>query len=110
MEEYTPEVNITFRFLRLNKLQAYTLEKEVLGASYKMPLNKEYYVGCVPLNASSVHEINDFFVRQNVELDNCDIFVSTVTEYDSYIIDIPNIVNAMLKYIDCKLTYSFTVV
>jgi hypothetical protein len=110
VEDSTSEVKIGFRFLKLNKLQAYTLAKEVTGATYKMPRKKDYYVGCVPLTNSSVHEINDFYVRQNIYKSDCDIFVSTVTEYDSYIIDVSEVVNFMLKYIDCKLTYSFTVV
>jgi len=110
VEDCTSEVKIGFRFLNLNKLQAYTLAKDVPGATYKMPRNKDYYVGCVPLTDESIHDINDFYVRQNIDINNCDVFVSTVTEYDSYIIDVPKVVNNILKYIDCKLTYSFTVV
>jgi hypothetical protein len=104
------EVKVGFRFLNLSKLQAFTLAKEVPGATYKMPRKKDYYVGCVPLTNARIHDINDFYVRQNIDISSCDIFVSTVTEYDSYIIDVPQVVNHMLKYIDCKLTYSFTVV
>lgn len=88
MEDSTSEVKIGCRFLKLNKLQAYTLAKEVTGATYKMPRKKGYYVGCVPLTNSSIHEINDFYVHQNIDKSNCDIFVSTVTEYESYAIDI----------------------
>ncbi|WP_462157746.1 hypothetical protein [Pseudoalteromonas sp. GB56] len=110
MEDLTTDVDISFRFLNLNKLQAYTLAKEVSGATYKMPRNKNYYVGCIPLTEDTIHEINDFYVRQMVDISECDIFVSIVSEFDSNIVDVPAVVNHMLKYIDCKLTYSFTVV
>mgnify|MGYP005822761497 CR=1 FL=1 len=107
MENCTPEIG--FRFKSLNKLQAFTLEREVQGATYEMAPNKDCYVGLVPLNDLSTQEINDFYVRQMVQINDCDIFVSVESEYNSNIVDIPSVVNRMLKYIDCSLTYSFTV-
>ena len=107
MENCTPE--ISFRFKNLNKLQAFTLEREVQGSTYVMACNKECYVGSVPLNDLSIQEINDFYVRQMVHISDCDIFVSVVSENNSNIVDIPSVLNRMLKYIDCNLTYSFAV-
>ncbi|TLU61094.1 hypothetical protein FE810_15590 [Thalassotalea litorea] len=104
------EVDVSFRFLKLDKLQAYTLKHEVANSSFREHHKNNCYVGTVLLSESCIDEINDFYVRQQVSLEDCDIFVSIVSEIDSNIVDVPTIVNRMLKYIDCKLTYSFTVV
>ncbi|MDX2370200.1 MAG: hypothetical protein QNK36_17630 [Colwellia sp.] len=110
MDNSNPEVEIDFRFLSLNKLQAYTLEREIIGSSYRKHRKSDCYVGCVPLTKSSIDDINDFYVRQMIDIAECDIFVSVVSKSDSSIVDVPVVANRMLKYIDCKLTYSFTVV
>lgn len=110
MENSEIEVDISFRFLKLDKLQAYTLKREIAFSSFREHHKDEHFVGIVQLSEKSIHEINDFYVRQQVSLADCDIFISVVSEFDSNIVDIPNVVNKMLKYIDCKLTYSFTVV
>lgn len=109
MENSNTEAEISFRFLSLDKFQAYTLEREILGSTHRKHFKNSCYVGCVPLTKQSLDDINDFYVRQRIEIDECDIFVSVNSESDTNIIDIPVIVNRMLKYIDCKLTFSFTV-
>ena len=109
MDNSNPEVRLNFRFLSLNKLQAITLERDIIGSSYKKHHENDSYVGSVALTKSSIDDINDFYVRQMIDVIECDLFVSVVSESDSNIVGVPVVVNSMLKYIDCKLTYSFSV-
>ena len=108
MENLNTEAEISFRFLSLDKLQAYTLEREILGATHKKHDKNNCYLGYVPLTKQNFDDINDYYVRQRIDIGACDIFVSLNAESDTNIVDIPAIVNRMLKYIDCKLTFSFT--
>ncbi|WNC72106.1 hypothetical protein RGQ13_18600 [Thalassotalea psychrophila] len=110
MENSNTEAEISFRFLSLDKFQAYTLQREILGSTYKEQLKNNCFVGYVPLTKQNLDDINDYYVRQRIEIDECDIFVSVNSASDTTIISIPVIVNRMLKYIDCKLTFSFSVV
>ena len=103
------EIEVAFRFLKLDKMQAYTLQREVPGATSEIAPDKRYGVGYVPLTDNVIDEINDFYVRQMVDLNDCDIFVSTVSLAEPHIVDVPAVVNRMLKYIDCKLTYALTI-
>ena len=103
------EAEISFRFNSLDKMQAFTLEREILGSSRDNHVENNSYVVCVPLTANTFNEINDYYVRQRIEIEECDIFVSVTSDSGTNILDIPVIVNRMLKYIDCKLTFSFTV-
>jgi hypothetical protein len=104
------EIEASFRFLGLDKLQAITLEREIVGASQRKHFKHDCYVGSVPLVDQYIEDINNFYVRQRVRIEECDIFLSIVTESSSNIVEVPEIVNRLLKYIDCKLTFSFTVV
>ncbi len=110
MKSDTCSIDISFRFLHLNKLQAYTLVRDIPESTHKLPKDKDSYVGCVPLTAMNIDDINDFYVRQRIDVSDCDIFVAVVSESDTNIIDVSPVVNRMLKYIDCQLTYSFTVI
>lgn len=65
-------------------------------------------------------ELNDYFIRQQIGYDECDILVEAIIEnkdtsikkQDASIerksteITVPHVVNKMLKYIDCQLTYA----
>jgi hypothetical protein len=104
------EAEISFRFNRLDKMQAFTLEREIVGSLRKDHTEDHYYVVCVPLTDNNFDDINDYYVRQRVEIEGCDILVSVASDSGTNVYDIPLIVNRMLKYIDCKLTFSFTVV
>ncbi len=108
MENSNPEAEISFRFNNLDKLQAFTLVREILGSSYEEDLSNNCFVGYVPLTQKNFDDINDYYVRQRIEIAECDIFISITPTTDENIIAIPAIVNKMLKYIDCKLTISFT--
>jgi hypothetical protein len=101
---------ISFRFNRLDKMQAFTLEREIVGSLRKDHIKDHYYIVCVPLTDMSFDDINDYYVRQRVDIEDCDILVSAASDACANVYDIPVIVNRMLKYIDCKLTFSFTVV
>jgi hypothetical protein len=104
------EAEISFRFNRLDKMQAFTLEREIVGSLRNDHIEDHFYVVCVPLTDNNFDDINDYFVRQRVEIEDCDIFVSVASNSGINHYNIPVIVNRMLKYIDCKLTFSFTVV
>jgi hypothetical protein len=103
-------VEIQFRFLHLDKFQAYSLVREIIGSSYEEQIENNCYITKVPLTRDNFEEINDYFVRQRIEVQACDIFVSVNSASNVGVVEIPAIVNKMLKYIDCKLTFSFTVV
>jgi hypothetical protein len=103
-------IGIHFRFLSLDKFQAFTLAREIIGSFHKENVQSNTYVASVPLTKHTFEEINDYYVRQRVEINECDIHISvnSTTNVDS--VEIPALVNHMLKYIDCKLTFSFTIV
>ena len=102
------EADISFRFLNLDKFQAYSLVREILGSTHEKHSANKSYVACVPLTQQNFEEINDYYVRQRIEIEACDILVSVNVDSNSWTVDVPLIVNRMLKYIDCKLTFSFT--
>jgi hypothetical protein len=104
----TETVKSSFRFFNLNKLQAYTLEREVSGSSKTEHANNGNYDGNVALSSDNLEEIFDFFIRQRIETSGCDILISIAKNIDVNIIVVPELVNRMLKFIDCKLTVSFT--
>ena len=106
------EAEVNFRFINLDKFQAYSLVREILGSTHQLNSETERYVACVPLTQQNFEDINDYFIRQRIEIEACDILVSVSASNNatgSGVIDIPVIVNRMLKYIDCKLTFSYTV-
>jgi hypothetical protein len=109
VENSNSKAEISFRFTRLDKMQAFTLEREILGSSREHQVDNHCYIVCVPLTDNNLDDINDYYVRQRIDLEACDIFVSVSSGSGTNTFDIPAIVNRMLKYIDCKLTFSFTV-
>ena len=84
--------------------------RDIVGSSYEEQLMNKGYVGSVKLTDNNFDDINDFYVRQRIEINECDIFVSVNAESGTKTVDIPAVVNRILKYIDCQLTLSFTVV
>jgi hypothetical protein len=98
-----------FRFLNLNKLQAYTLEREVLGATKRLDCEKECYVGCVTLLEDNLAEIFNFFIRQRITVEQCDLLISLFSNMQTTTTEVPRLVNQMLRFIDCKLTMSYTI-
>jgi hypothetical protein len=110
MSKLTDLAEPNIRFLSLNKLQAFTLEREVFGASQKKHFKNDCYVGCVVLKDDNLEDIANFFIRQQLKVEECDLFISVCSHLDSNIVDVPNIVNRMLKFIDCRLTFSYTII
>lgn len=102
-------VDVSFRFINLDKFQAYSLEREILGASFQQHTSHDCYVALVPLSLQTFDDINNFYVRQRVELSDCDVLINVCSHAHEGVIAAPAIVNRMLKYIDCKLTFSFSV-
>jgi len=104
------EAEISFRFNRLDKLQAFTIVREIVGASYNEGQKDNCYVAYTTLTDNNIDDINDFYVRQQVALDDVDICISVNATSGTNTINVPIVVNKMLKYIDCKLTFSFAVI
>lgn len=104
------EAEISFRFLSLDKFQAYSLAREILGSTHKKNSVNNSYIASVPLTKKNFEDINDYYVRQRIEIEACDILVALSADSNTGLADIPIIVNRMLKYIDCKLTFSFTMI
>jgi hypothetical protein len=94
-----------FRFLRLDKMQAYTLKKEITGARFYKDASTDFFIGLVPLEERFFDELNDYVIRQQIRYDACDLLVNAKSLNEpSAEIAIPHAVNKMLKYIDCKIT------
>ncbi|MFT5707370.1 MAG: hypothetical protein ACI9ES_001661 [Oceanospirillaceae bacterium] len=109
MTNLTETVNASFRFFNLNKLQAYTLEREVSGSSKNQHIRNDNYDGSVILENDNLEDIFDFFIRQRIDTSECDILISIAKRIDAEITVVPELVNRMLKFIDCKLTVAHTI-
>ncbi|MDP6880823.1 MAG: hypothetical protein QGF15_08105 [Alteromonas macleodii] len=105
------QTSVHFRLTKLDAMQAYTLKREIEGAYFSK--RKEFvdekgsgaFIGMVPLKESLFDELNDYVIRQQIQYDDCDIYVeSQIANGD---IAVPRVVNKLLKYIDCKLTFAF---
>lgn len=104
-------LDVRFRFRQLNKMQVLTLCRELEGVSYSENVESEgkllplSFEALVVLKAENLDAINMFYVRQGLNVSNCDIFVS-VKGVDTTSFTLPAIVNQMLKHIDCPLSFS----
>jgi hypothetical protein len=78
------DLNLSFRFLKLNKLQALTLQREVVPSSTSYIEDDDTYVGMVTLSED----------------------ISSTKPAEA--IAVPFLVNQMLKYINCKLVFSYS--
>lgn len=104
------QISVHFRLTTLDAMQAYTLKREIEGAYFikreecvdkKGP---DAFIGMVPLKESLFDELNDYVIRQQIQYDDCDIYVESKTARGD--IAVPKVVNKLLKYIDCKLTFA----
>ena len=62
------------------------------------------------MSSDNLEDIFDFFIRQRIETSECDILISIDKNMDASIIAVPELVNRMLKFVDCKLTVCLTIV
>jgi len=106
-----PQISVHFRLTKLDAMQAYTLKREIEGAYFIKSeelvdeKGSDAFFGMVPLKESLFDELNDYVIRQQIQYDDCDIYVESKTASGD--IAVPRVVNKLLKYIDCKLTYAF---
>lgn len=96
---------VYFRFKRLDKMQAFTLTREVMNARYEPSVNEGTFVGLVPLERAAFEDINNFFVRQQLGYDNCDILVVGCGFDEPVEVTAPAVVNEMLKFLECPITF-----
>lgn len=104
-------VSLSFRFRQLNKMQLITLGRELDGVSYAENSANEgnqkpcSFEALVELTETNLDAITMFYVRQGLNISNCDILVS-IKSVDTTSFTLPAIVNQMLKHIDCPLSFS----
>lgn len=106
-------IDISFRFCQLNKMHA--LSREIDGVSYTENLDTEAtaggqtkprsYSALVALKSENLEAITMFYVRQGMDVSNCDILVC-ITGAKLAGFTLPAIVNQMLKHVDCPLSFS----
>jgi len=105
-----PQISVHFRLTKLDAMQAYTLKREIEGAYFiKSDVcvdeqSPEVFIGMVPLKESLFDELNDYVIRQQIQYDDCDIFVEAKSPSGE--VAVPRVVNKLLKYIDCRLTFA----
>jgi hypothetical protein len=85
-----------------------TLIREVHGASYDNHPHNSCFVGSVCLNEclNNLDDLNIFYVRQQIPLQDCDILIAITSANDEKTFATPILVNKVLKHIDCQLTFS----
>ena len=95
--------------MNLNKFQAVTLTREVAGATYSDHPKNGCFIGFIHLNEclNNLDDLNIFYVRQQIRLQDCDIFIDITTTNSAETVTTPVFVNKILKHIDCQLTFSF---
>lgn len=104
-------LKVDFRFRQLNKMQVLTLYRELEGVSYsEHPANEDHlkphrFEALVALTATNLDAISMFYVRQGLNLSQCDILVSVKRAAPAGF-TLPTLVNQMLKHIDCPLSFS----
>lgn len=96
--------SVHFRLTKLDAMQAYTLKREIEGAYFIKRDDTDVFVGMVPLKETLFDGLNDYVIRQQIQYDACDILVEAKNTTGE--VAVPRVVNKLLKYIDCKLTYT----
>ena len=102
-------IQVSFRLLNLDKFQAITLTREVPGAAYDNHPENDCFVGSISLNDNldNLDDLNIFYVRQQIPIQDCDILISVTSENGTKTVTTPMFINKVLKHIDCQLTFYF---
>lgn len=99
-------INVLFCFLSLNKMQSFTLKKELFDViTTEVELNK-LYTGLVPLTEANFNDIIDFYIKQQLSIEQCDISIIVKSTGHGQSYPVPNIVSKMLKHLDCSISVS----
>lgn len=103
------KIQVFFRFLNLDKLQAITLSREISGATYLANSDTGKFIGLIKLTDTleNLNDLNIYYVRQQTLIEDCDILISVTSQNQISKVEIPRLVNKLLKHIDCKLTFNF---
>ena len=80
------------------------------NAKYAALPNNKGFVGtvCLDEKLENLDELNIFYVRQNIALNSCEIFIHANSDAGQQTIHTPKFVNHVLKHIDCQLTFSLS--
>ncbi len=107
--DYDFETMTSFRFLNLSERDSEVLKDLIPQAIVADHFKNECKVANIDIEDSSIIEtIESAFRKLGCKLEECDIFLSITTENDTEIWEVPEIVNSLLKRINCKIVFSFT--
>ena len=62
---------------------------------------------CLNENLDNLDDLNIFYVRQQISLQDCDIRIVVTSANVTDTFAAPMFINKVLKHIDCQLTFSF---
>lgn len=103
------KMTVSFRFLALTPKQGQDLKTAIPGSELAQHFKTRKVVGCVPLNGRTrIEPIICFAEAHGLKSKECDIFVSVSTDRDTLLVDVPRIVNQIIKAMDCQVVFSFT--
>lgn len=102
------QISVLFRFLSLNRMQSFTLNKELMDAYCIEVEEKKQYIGMVPLTDINFNDIIDFYIKQQLKLDDCDITIKVNVSETQGHHSVPTIVSQMLKHIECSLSVTLS--
>ena len=77
---------------------------EISGATSFQEEACDYFTGIVPLEECNFDDINLFFIRQKIDINDCDVLIRSSAFKGNTELGVPLRVNRFLKDIDCKLT------
>jgi hypothetical protein len=102
-------LRVIFRFLALTPKQAKDLKAAFPSCELGRHFKTGRLVGCIALNSrSKIDPVVSFKTAHEVKAKDCDVFVSLLTDNDTGIINVPDVVNRLIREIDCRIVFSFT--
>ena len=103
------KMTVAFRFLALTPQLGKELQRNIPTSTLSRHFKTKKVVGCIPVTCrTKIKQIAEFQRTHSVALADCDVFVSVSTDRDTEIVDVPKIVNRIIKEIDCRVVFSFT--
>lgn len=102
------QLEVVFRFLVLNRMQSYTLNKELMDTYCIEVEEKKQYIGMVPLTEVNFNDIIDFYIKQQLKLEDCDIAIKVKMAQSKSYHTVPPIVSQMLKHIECGMSVTLS--
>ena len=103
------KMTVSFRFLALTPQQGRDLMAAIPGTRLGRHFKTKKVVGCISVTSrTKIDQIAGFQRTHGVKQSDCDVFVSISTHRDTEIVDVPRIVNRIIKKVNCQVVFSFT--